>query len=164
MGAVGFILASLSLCRGKFMSMNSFSFRAEKLARSSETSSENSEGIDAFTSPDPEEMQNFLQLKNLNFEPVDLSKLQKGWKDPAGAGRRAAPRFKIQFTVLIANHQKAFRSVSENISATGILLKDILPIEFCDSTFDIVLVLLQQAFCARAGSIFNQSPEKPRKA
>lgn len=78
-------------------------------------------------------------LKNIDQKPVELKLLPKDWSDTS-VGRRAAPRYKLNFHVLICNHKKSFRTHSENVSMTGVLLADEIPKEFADGPFDIILI------------------------
>jgi hypothetical protein len=69
---------------------------------------------------------------------VDLGTLTMNWRDPKG--RRGAPRYNLKRTILVSNYQRAFRTQIENISLTGARLKDILPADFLNVPFDIVLI------------------------
>jgi hypothetical protein len=119
------------------MSMNSFSFRADLQNR--QAYEEEISGLlelhqDGEVFPlDPSK-----NPKNLNYKPLDFSSLREEWEDPRG--QRMAPRYELQMTVLIANHLKAFRTLSQNLSLTGLLLKDLLPTEFAEKVFDVVLI------------------------
>lgn len=82
----------------------------------------------------------FRELKHVEHKPVDLDSLKKEYSADHDPGRRIAPRFDIEMTVLICNYRKAFRTKTENISATGFRLKDVLPLEFSSLTFDVILI------------------------
>ncbi len=101
------------------MPMNSFCFRAEQPGRY-RYEREKSE------------------LLNLYPEASLLSKDGPQWEVPHG--RRQTERCSVQLTVLVANHLRAFRTECQNLSCGGLLLKEVLPIEFSKTLFDIILI------------------------
>ena len=78
------------------------------------------------------------RFRKIDFQPVNLENLKNRWSDPSG--RRIAPRFNLQMTVLICSHTKSFRSQTKNISLSGLCLQDILPEDFNRGVFDVVLI------------------------
>lgn len=116
--------------------MNSFSFRSSH--RSDEPAER--EITDLLELHPEGEAFPVKNLKNLNDQPYEILDLKRLREEVDPNERRAAPRFEIKYTVLIANHQQAFRTQSQNISATGLLLKDVLPAEFSNHSFDIVMI------------------------
>lgn len=80
------------------------------------------------------------KLSEFSYRPINVPHLQSLWKDREN-GRRVAPRFKLTLDVLIVTPHKAFRTQTENISATGLLLKDLLPESFSSQRFEILLIL-----------------------
>jgi hypothetical protein len=79
-------------------------------------------------------------FEDQEFMPVDLSKLRTGWTDTSGMGRRKCPRYNIRLDVLICNYHKAFRTKTLDVSLTGLKLKDLLPEEFSNGFFDVMLI------------------------
>jgi hypothetical protein len=69
---------------------------------------------------------------------LDLENINVSWTDPKG--RRSAPRYPLSTTILVSNCYRAFRTKVENISLTGVLLKDFLPEDFMHAPFDLVLI------------------------
>lgn len=119
------------------MTMNSFSLR---LQQQRELEEGLSGVLDQYKRGEEFTSSAFRILKEINFEPVDLKKLKIQWPEDPGAGRRTSPRFNASMTVLIFNHKKAFRSQTENISLSGLLLTDTLPEEFSKNYFDVVII------------------------
>jgi hypothetical protein len=73
-------------------------------------------------------------------QAIDLEVLKRKYEGFAGLGRRIAPRFSLNLSVVIMNHKgSSFRTESLNISESGALLKDMLPPNFMDSTFEILI-------------------------
>lgn len=70
--------------------------------------------------------------------PLDFRDLAEEWKH--GSSANFNPPHSIQVTVLIANHLKAFRTKSERLSDAGLFIKDLLPIEFSQHYFEVVLI------------------------
>lgn len=81
---------------------------------------------------------NLDQLRSESFEPVNISDLVKGYRDPSG--RRSAPRHDVNLTVVLYTHQKSFRTSTANISAGGAMLQDALPASFDCEMFDILFI------------------------
>ncbi len=83
------------------------------------------------------------ELKALREGPqqiIDLEHLKRKYDGFAGLGRRIAPRFPLNLSVVIVNHKgSSFRTQSLNISESGALLKDMLPPNFMDSIFEILI-------------------------
>lgn len=72
--------------------------------------------------------------------PIDLNALKKKYEGFAGLGRRIAPRFSLNLQVVIINSRgSSFRTESLNISESGALLKDMLPPNFMDSAFEVLI-------------------------
>jgi hypothetical protein len=118
------------------MSMNSFSFRSA-LSSSEPAEREITDLLELHPEGEAFPVDRLKTLSDQPYEILDLKRLREE-VDPDE--RRAAPRFEIRYTVLIANHLQAFRTQSQNISATGLLLKDVLPAEFSNHPFDIVII------------------------
>lgn len=121
------------------MSMNSFSLRLADRSRA-ELEEELSGILDIHQDGDEFNASAFRKLKDIKFEPVDLEKLKNQVADAMTGNRRAAPRFEVKLTVLVCNHRRAFRTKTENVSMSGLLLKDLLPIEFSTNSFEVVLI------------------------
>lgn len=81
----------------------------------------------------------FDGIFNTHFEPVDLALLRTNYGDHS-QGRRVSPRYGLRVTVLISNHQRAFRTQTENASYAGLLIKDHLPESFHNGSFDVLLI------------------------
>lgn len=120
------------------MSMNSFSHRLA-LKQRAELEEELTGILDLHGNGDEFTASAFRRLKDIKFEPVDLAKLKKNWIETDG-DRRFAPRFELKLTVLVCNHRKAFRTETMNVSVSGLLLKDVLPLEFSSSTFEVIVI------------------------
>lgn len=118
------------------MSMNSFSFKAEKKRRRSrrETDTQTQTDVSQLLDLHPEG----ATSQSKEASPPDLNLQKYEWQDPMG--RRKTPRYELNLTVLISNHRKAFRSQTLNLSSGGLLLKDLLPEEFSQHPFDILMI------------------------
>lgn len=79
-------------------------------------------------------------LKEINYQPVDLERLKIKWPEDQKPGTRKAPRYDLHIQVLICNSSKVFRTETENISMSGLLLKDTLPEDFSRHAFDVILI------------------------
>lgn len=123
------------------MSMNSFSSpkRRSRNDNLGMSHNETSELIDINLDGEPPTLEYFRRFKSPDFQPVNLEEFKKNWNDP-GPGFRKSPRFDLRFRVLVCNRFKTFSSQSENISLSGILIKDLMPEEFCKDPFEIVLI------------------------
>lgn len=88
----------------------------------------------------PDASDAFAALRQLEHTPIDPDKLKVQLPEERFQSRRAAPRFAMKMTVIICNHLKIFCSESENISMTGLLLKDTLPEDFSRHSFDVLLI------------------------
>lgn|GEM_PF-2109095 len=119
------------------MTMNSFSLR---LAQQRELEEGVDEALNQYRRGEEFTSSAFRVLKEIDFAPVDLEKLKIHWPEDPGAGRRSAPRYKANMTVLISNYRKAFRTQTENISYSGLLLKDTLPEDFSRNFFDVIII------------------------
>ncbi len=72
---------------------------------------------------------------------IDFDELRLQYQDPAPNGRRIAPRFAVKLEVIILTQTRSFRTSSVNVSASGALLNDLLPIEFMSQhLLDIILI------------------------
>ena len=91
-------------------------------------------------------------IREQPLEPLDMQKLQASKPMRKHGDRRIAPRFSVEVTVLIVTAQKSFRTASENISESGILLKDLLPPDFMNSPFEVLIFEKQQE---RASMMFR---------
>lgn len=123
------------------MSMNSFSLRGRGNGQKNLFEEEVSELLNLHPQDGEEfEANCFSPLRGLEYEPVNLELLKKpGWYDTDSA-RRATPRYDISLTVLIGNYFRAFRSKTENISLSGLLLQDEIPDHFIKGQFDVVII------------------------
>jgi hypothetical protein len=125
--------------RGTFMPMNSYSFR-----RGSDTMELDEHLLELLLRLRKGEEQTssaIRALKEIHYEPVDLQSLKITWpEDQLPGGKRRAPRYDLHRPVLICNHCKVFRTETENISMTGLLLKDTLPEDFSRYPFDVILI------------------------
>lgn len=70
---------------------------------------------------------------------VELDQIKKKHCDK-DLGRRSAPRYALKLEVVLMTSKKSFKSATENISEVGALLKDVLPIEFVDRVFEILII------------------------
>lgn len=120
------------------MSMNSFSSRKHN-ENTQRWEDELSGLIDINLDGDPIGAEYFSRFRSLKFQPVNLDSLRKDWNDNS-RGRRKSPRFNLQLTVLVCNCFKTFRTQSENISLSGILLKDLMPDDFSRHSLEILLI------------------------
>lgn len=77
------------------------------------------------------------QLSENNFAPLDLNKLKLWPSDPLR--RRQAPRYHLRLEIYLSNDQQIFHTRTENISFTGVLLKELIPDSFSSRIFDIVI-------------------------
>lgn len=124
------------------MSMNSFSSRpsrSRKKNRRDPWEEEISELIDLNQNGEPLDPTYLTHFQKPHFQPVDLEQFKKNWNDPK-PGYRKSPRFALNLSVLVCNRFKTFRSESENISLSGILIKDLMPEEFSQEQFEIILI------------------------
>lgn len=87
------------------------------------------------------------QARSSDFVPVNISDLVKGYKDPAG--RRFAPRYDIDLTVVLYTADRSFRTTTRNISAGGALLADVIPESFSQLVFDVLFMVLDPATGAK---------------
>jgi hypothetical protein len=85
-------------------------------------------------------------LREINYEPVDLERLKIKWPEDQKQGTRKAPRYNLSIPVLICNNNKVFRTETENISMSGLLLKDTLPEDFSRHAFDVILIEKDEPF------------------
>ncbi len=119
------------------MPMNSFSFQRATL-------DEQDFDLELSGILDCHNLSEFLASKQskhfqkFDFKPVNLDNLKNHWTDYRG--RRIAPRFDLELTALICNHAKAFRSQTKNISLSGLCLCDLLPEDFSQGPFEVVLI------------------------
>lgn len=98
---------------------------------------------------DEETMAKYQQtFANKSFDAEDLSLLtqkrsqisfEKLNQKSELANREERHELKIEI-LLITPNGRSFRSKSKNISLSGTLLEDSIPVDFCDITFDVVVV------------------------
>lgn len=113
------------------MGMNSWTFK--KLLTVGHDLSENE--LDELTNT------HFRLLKEAPVtEPINVEKLQENFKDQDAEGRRLAPRFPIQMTVIVYSQTRSVRTKSLNVSLTGVLLDDGLPQDFSSGNLEIVFI------------------------
>jgi hypothetical protein len=90
------------------------------------------------TDIDPDFSANFsadnLNLKESVKPKLDFSKILKKMDS-----RSPRLEFKIE-TLLISPRGKTFRTLSKNISLTGVLLEECMPFDFYDNVFDIIVI------------------------
>ncbi|MCS6837501.1 MAG: PilZ domain-containing protein, partial [Bdellovibrionaceae bacterium] len=55
--------------------------------------------------------------------------------------KRSAPRYPFHFDVVIMGQKRSVRTYSENISESGILVADLLPIEFNKENLEILVIV-----------------------
>jgi hypothetical protein len=71
---------------------------------------------------------------------INFDELRIQYQDPT-PGRRIAPRFEVKLEVIILTQTRSFRTSSVNVSASGALLRDLLPPEFMGNPLlDIILI------------------------
>jgi hypothetical protein len=72
---------------------------------------------------------------------INFDELRLQYQDPSPPGRRIAPRFEVKLEVIILTQTRSFRTCSVNVSASGALLRDLLPPEFMHNPLlDIILI------------------------
>jgi hypothetical protein len=81
----------------------------------------------------------FRNLRKKKHESVDLDALKKKYQG-MDLGRRIAPRFPINMSVVVFSQNTSFRTESLNISATGVLLKDLLPASFMEAPIEVLFI------------------------
>ena len=81
----------------------------------------------------------FRTLLNVEMTPINLKKLKRDYVDDR-ARRRSAPRYPLRMKVLLVTPHQIFQTEIQNISRSGMLLKDFVPEEMLQTCFDIVLV------------------------
>ncbi len=119
------------------MSMNSFSSRSRN-SKYKAMEEELSDLLNLHPEGESNQSTQLNTITHLSFRDIDREKLQKNWSDPQG--RRVAQRHEVQLTVLVVTPNKSFRTQSENVSATGVLLRDILPEAIAQHKFEVVLI------------------------
>ncbi len=73
--------------------------------------------------------------------PINFDELKMQYQDAIALGRRVAPRYAIQMEVIILTQSRSFRTTSVDVSASGALLKDFIPMDMMKSkSFDIILI------------------------
>ncbi len=82
-----------------------------------------------------------FKAEDLTFTSIEKSKLDFSALNCKYPLRNRAVRhnFKMEVILSLANAKK-FRSRSVNISLTGCLLEDAIPVEFCRSAFEVVII------------------------
>ncbi len=88
---------------------------------------------DAFWDPDF----TIGRLQEEPYIPINLEKLKIWPADPLH--RRQAPRYHLRLEIYLSNDQQIFHTRTENISFTGVLLKELVPEGFSKRVFDIVI-------------------------
>ncbi len=68
------------------------------------------------------------------------SELQRNQQARSGHEKRSAPRYDLRIQVFIMTKKKTFKTHSNNISLSGILLQDPLPRECISEIFEVVIV------------------------
>jgi hypothetical protein len=116
--------------------MNAISLR---LAQRRELEENLSDVLDQYRPGEEFTSSAFDFLGQIQYQPIDLEKLKLS-SDEKNRGRRLAPRYEFKMTALICNHRRAFRTETENISLTGLLLKDTLPEDFSRHFFEVVII------------------------
>lgn len=123
--------------------MNSHSSRSGGLDRPSRQEMDEDLELTGILNLHPEgsefQPRNIVSFPEALFQPVDLQRLKREYPD-SSEGRRAGARYCLRVTVLICNHQKAFRTQTENVSYSGLLTKDQLPETFQKGFFDVLLI------------------------
>ena len=124
------------------MSMNSHSSGPKKKSAArklrSQDDSENNEVSELLNLFPEGSEQELKELTKEIYLPLDLGKTKSGWSDKDGT--RGSPRKEIKMTVLIVHFQTSFRTESVNLSLKGVLIRDSLPAELLNQTFDLVLI------------------------
>jgi hypothetical protein len=119
------------------MSMNSFSLRAERQHYQS-FEQEAPELLQLCVEGDPSPRESKRRGKGRKSKSLDLSAFQDHWDE--SNGQHLVPHNDLQLTVLIADHFRAFRTRCEDVTTAGLLLRDLIPEEFLDKDFDLVLI------------------------
>lgn len=74
------------------------------------------------------------------MKPVDLNALKNKFES-YNLGRRVAPRFSIEISVVIFAKNKSCRTHTVNVSESGLLIAAGLPQSFMNSELEIVMIL-----------------------
>lgn len=96
-------------------------------------------GLDPRALEELEASDAFRKIEKMPKRPVDIAALKRKYSG-YHQGRRVAPRYGINLSVILYTVTKSFRTNSVNVSASGVLLKDHVPEEFMKETFDVVFV------------------------
>jgi len=86
-------------------------------------------------------------LSEIRAEPenvIDINQLRKKYEDRS-LGRRSAPRYAVDFEVVVITSYKSFRSKTVNISETGALLADLIPLEFTRGVFEVLFTAVDES-------------------
>ena len=92
------------------------------------------------------------------YEKIDLHALKKKYEKSLGLGRRVAPRFSVQISAVVFTSQVSFRTKTLNISASGVLLEDLLPPEFMKSKIEILFIYTEARTGQRHHLLFRGRP------
>ena len=76
-----------------------------------------------------------------NLNPDEVSKPKMDFSKILKKMDNRSPRLELKIeTLLISPRGKTFRTLSKNISLTGVLLEDCMPFDFYDNVFEIVVI------------------------
>lgn len=145
------------------MSMNAISARlAQKNSRdeSSQDETTNTDSLLSIHDVTPAHLDGFStdDLRKLREGPakvVNLEELKQRYEGMTGLGRRIAPRFSVEMTVVIFSSNQSFRTRSLNVSATGVLLHDLLPVSFMSTKIEVLLIHEDPATRAKRHLLFH---------
>jgi hypothetical protein len=94
-------------------------------------------------------------FENFSAEKIDLNEVKKPKVDFSKILRKLdtrAPRLELKIEILLISPRgKTFRTLSRNISLSGVLLEDCMPFDFYDNVFDVIVI-----------SAINKDPAKSR--
>lgn len=141
------------------MGMNSFSWKMDLLAaRRKKRSSEETDSITitkTLTQLEGLSQETMRDLRGQPLEAIDLDFLKKKYADTPNLGRRVAPRFELKLSVVAFSASQSFRTESLNISETGALLKDSLPLSFFNQPFEILFTYENPRTGSKHHLLFN---------
>lgn len=83
------------------------------------------------------------ELRKQSRVSISLEQLKKKNINFDGLGRRNAPRFALEFTIVAIGKRESFRCQTVNISESGALLSDLLPTTFMTEPFDLVMIMTE---------------------
>lgn len=118
------------------MAFNSFSFKLGRIwnhEKSEECSNSGDDVLDLTQTIS----RNLSKIREQSENVIDVNQLRAKYADKS-LGRRSAPRYSVHFEVVLMSSSKSFRSKTLNISASGALLTDLIPVELTRGVFEVL--------------------------